>query len=88
MILSEISRLHQWGQVGRFGEKTRGARLMWFGHVRRIDDGCVGIRILRLDLTENRKRGRSKRRFMDAVREEMAVVEVTEEDAKNRAEWR
>ena len=48
---------------------------MWFEHVRRIDDGCVGIRILRLDLTENRKRGRSKRRFMDAVREEMAVVD-------------
>ena len=61
---------------------------MWFGHVRRIDDGYVGIRILRLDLTENMKRGRSERRYMDAVREEMAVVEVTDEDAGNRAEWR
>ena len=72
--------------MGRFGEKTREARLRWFGHVRRIDDGYIGIRILRLDLTENRKRGRSERRYMDAMREEMAVVEVTEEDAENRAE--
>ena len=72
--------------MGRFGKKTREARLRWFG--RMIDDGYVGIRILRLDLTENRKRGRSERRYMDAVREEMAVVEVTEEDAENRAEWR
>ena len=30
------------------------------------------------------KRGRSKRRFMDAVREDMAVVEVTEKDAKDQ----
>ena len=26
-------------QVGRFGEKTREARLRWYGHVRRKDDG-------------------------------------------------
>ena len=74
--------------MGRFGEKTREARLGWFGHVWRKDDGYIGIRILRLDLPENRTRGRSERRYMDAVREEMAVVEVTEEDAENRAEWR
>ena len=34
------------------------------------------------------KRGRPKRRFVDAVREDMAVVEVTEQDAEDRAEWR
>ena len=30
-------------QVGRFGEKTREARLTWYGHVRRKDDGFMGI---------------------------------------------
>ena len=40
--------------------------------------------MLRMKLPGKTKRGRPKRRFMDAVREDMAVVEVTEEDA----EWR
>ena len=26
-------------QVGKFGEKTREARLRWYGHLRRKDDG-------------------------------------------------
>ena len=28
-------------QVGRFGEKTREARLRWYGHVWRKDDGYI-----------------------------------------------
>ena len=35
-----------------------------------------------------RKRGRPKRRFMDAVSEDMAVAEVTEKDAEDRTKWR
>ena len=31
-------------QVGWFGEKTREARLTWFGHLRRKDDGYIGRR--------------------------------------------
>ena len=30
-------------QVGRFGKKTREARLRWYGHVRRKYDGYIGI---------------------------------------------
>ena len=33
-------------QVGRFGEKTREARLGWFGRLRRKDDGYIGRRML------------------------------------------
>ena len=67
-------------QVGRFGEKARGARLRWYGHVGllRKDDGYIGRRMLRMELPEKRKRGRPKRRFMDVVKEDMAEVEVTE----------
>ena len=44
--------------------------------------------MLRMELPGKTKRGRPKRRFMDAVREDTAVVEVTEEDAEvlNRME--
>ena len=61
-------------QVGGFGEKTREARLMWYGHVRRKDDGYTGRRMLRMKLPGKMKRGRPKKRLMDAAREDVAVT--------------
>ena len=77
-------------QVGRFGEKTRESRLRWYGHVLRKDDGIgyIGRRMLRMELPGKMKRGRPKRRFMDVVKEDMAEVEVKEEDADDRSNWR
>ena len=75
-------------QVGRFGEKTREARLRWYGHVLRKDDGYIGRRMLRMELPGKRKRGRPKRRFMEVVKEDMAEVEVTEEYTDDRSNWR
>ena len=74
--------------VGRFGEKTREARLRWYGHVLRKDDGYIGRWMLMMELPGKRKRGRPKRRFMDVVKEDMAEVKVTEEDAEDRSNWR
>ena len=52
------------GPVGRFGENT------WsFGHVRRKFDGYIGRRMLRMERPGKRKRGRPKRRLMDALSE-------------------
>ena len=69
-------------QVGRFVEKTREARLRWYGHVLMRDDGYIGRWMLRMELPGQRQRGRPtiKMRFMDVVKEGMAAVEVTEED--------
>ena len=75
-------------QMGRFGEKTREARLRWYGHVLRKDDGYIGRRVLRMELPGKKKWGRPKRRFMDVVKEDMAEVEVTEEDTEDRNNWR
>ena len=75
-------------QVGRFGEKTREARLRWYGHVLRKDNGYIGRRVLMMELPGKKKWGRPKRRFMDVVKEDMAGVEVTEEDAEDRSNWR
>ena len=44
--------------------------------------------MLRMELPGKRKRGRTTRRFMDAAREDMAEVEVTEEDTDYRIAWR
>ena len=62
-------------QVGRFGEKTREARLRWYGHVLRKDDGYIGRRMLRMELPGMRKRGRPTRRFMDVVKEDMRMIQ-------------
>ena len=43
-------------QVGGFGEKTREARLMRYGHVRRNDDGYMERRMLMMELPGQRKR--------------------------------
>ena len=75
-------------QVGRFGEKTRVARLMWYGHLRRKDDRCIGIRMLRMTLQGNTKLGRSKRRFMEVVKDDTGEVEVTDENTEYRNNWR
>ena len=39
-------------QVGWFGEKTREARLRWYGHVLRKDDWYIGRRMLTMDCQE------------------------------------
>ena len=41
-----------------------------------------------MELQGKRKRGRPKRRFMDVVKDDMAEVEVTEEDTVDRKNWR
>ena len=48
----------------------------------------IGKRMQRMELSGKRKRGRPKRRFMDVVKEDMADVEVTEEDTIDRNNWR
>ena len=35
--------------MGRFREKRREARLRWYGHVLRKDDGYIGRRMLRME---------------------------------------
>ena len=46
-------------------ENTRG-KTEAAGHVWRKDDGYIGRRMLRMELPGKRKRGRSKRWYMDA----------------------
>ncbi|KAI5108713.1 hypothetical protein C0J45_0110, partial [Silurus meridionalis] len=74
--------------VGRFGDKVREVRLRWFGHVQRRDMGYISRRILRMEPLGRRKRGRTRRRFMDVVREDMQVVGVKEADVEHRGVWR
>ena len=49
-------------------EKVREARLRWFGHVSRIDDGEAVKDIIGMEIGGSRRRGRPKRKWMDCVR--------------------
>ena len=75
-------------EVGKFGAKTREARLRWYGHLRWKDDEYIGRWMLRMEVPGKSKRGRPKGRFMDVVKEDMAEVELTEEDTVDRNNWR
>ena len=58
-----------------------------YGHLRRKDDGYIWRMMLRIELPGKRKRGRPNRRFMDMVKEDMAEVEVTEDDTEAGNNW-
>ena len=80
------------GECGR--EVKKRVQAGWNGWRRMsgvICDRRVPARVkgmLRMELPGKRKRGRPKRRFMDVVKEDMAEVEVTEEDTVDRRNWR
>ena len=60
----------------------------WHGHVKRREDAYVGRRVLEIELPEKRKVRRPKSRFMDAVKEGMREVGVTEGDVHDRRNLR
>ena len=51
--------------VGQCGEKTREARLRWYGHILRKDDGYIVRMMLRMELPGKRKRGRPKKEQLE-----------------------
>ncbi len=73
--------------VEELEKKLRECRLRWLGHVVRREEEYVGRRVRKIKVGR-RKRGRPRRRWEDCVREDMVAVGVTEELAKDRAEWR
>ena len=74
-------------KVEKLSDKLREARLRWFRHVMRREETYVGKRVMGI-VVGKRKRGRPRRRWKDCVKEDMAVVGVTEKDAEDRRRWR
>ena len=73
-------------KVERLGMKMREGRLRWYGHVMRRDQEYVGRKMM--ELPGKRKRGRSKRRFLDVVKEDMREVGEKDTDVEDRKIWR
>ena len=75
-------------KVKRLEMKMRESRLRWYGHVMRRDQEYVGRKMVEMELPGKRKRGRSKRTFVDVVKENMGEVCAKEMDFKDRKVWR
>ena len=88
--MDKIRNEHIRGTAGveRMSKKLRETRLRWYGHVLRREEGYIGKKIMAMELPGTRRRGRPKRRFIDALKEDMRVVGVRKEDAMNRNGWR
>ena len=75
-------------KIAKLGDKLRGARLRWYGHVKRRTEGYVGRRVLKMEVPGKRRRGRPRRRWMDVMKEDMKRAGVVEGDEVDRLKWR
>ncbi|XP_056107178.1 uncharacterized protein LOC130085442 [Rhinichthys klamathensis goyatoka] len=69
-------------------QKMREARLCWYGHVIRSGDETTVKTAYNLSPPGQRPRGRQKKRWLDRLAEDMRAVNITTEDALDRAKWR
>ena len=80
----EIRILH----LSPIDEVMRSGRLRWFGHVRRRGATNVTRRVMELAIPGTRRRGRPKKTWHQQMKEDMAGVGVTQNEALDRKEWK
>ena len=54
----------------------------------RRDKEYLGRKMMEMELPEQRRRGRTKRRFLDVVKEDMGEVGAKETNFEDRKMWR
>ena len=72
----------------KVGDKLRNARLRWYGHVKRREEGYVGKTMMEMVVPGKRKKGRPRRRWLDLAREDMERVGAKEGDEVDREKWK
>ena len=55
---------------GEISKKVQESRLKWYGHALRREDEYVGKRVMGMEVSGKRRRGRPKRRWLDSIRNE------------------
>ena len=69
--------------------KMREARLRWFGHMERREEGKGGKRAMQMEVDGfSRMRGRPKKRWIDGVAKDMEQVKVTREEVVDCEVWK
>ena len=62
-------------------------RLKWFGHCLRREPSHICAKSLRLEVSGRRRRGRSKKRRRDKIKEDMERYRLTEDMARYGNYW-
>ena len=63
-------------------------RLRWFGHVKRRDETSILRRAMKLEVECRRPIGRPKKTWSKIVEEDMRKLNITENLAQDRQQWR
>ena len=58
-------------KVGEISKKVRESRLKWYGYASRRDE-YVGKRVMVMEVSGKRRRGRPKRRWLDNIKNDMS----------------
>ena len=75
-------------KIAKLGNKLWNAKLCWYEHVKRREEGYMGERIMEMAMPSRRKRGRPRRRWMDLAREDMERVGANKGDEIDWVKWR
>ena len=75
-------------KIAKLGDKLRNARLCWYGHVKRREEDYLGKGKMEMAEPGRKKRGRTRRKWMDLMREDMERVGTREGDKVDRVKWR
>ena len=69
-------------------EVKRSGCLRWFGHVQRREANNVTRRVMELTISSARRQGRPKKTWHQQMKEDVTGVNVTQDIALDRNEWR
>src|SRR6218665_4085022 len=65
-------------------DKVREARIRWYGHEMRMEDGCCIKRIMNAEVYGRTSRGRQKKRWRDKIQEDPKTLKLKKEDADDQ----
>ena len=74
-------------KVGAISKKVQESRLKWCVHVLRREEEYVGKRVMVMEVSVKRRRGRSERRWLDDINDDLPERELPGDEAKDRVKW-
>ena len=75
-------------KVERLKMRMREGRLRWYGHVMKRDKEYVRRKMIEMELSGKRKRGKPTRKFLNLAKEGMRKFGAKETDVEDRTVWR
>ena len=75
-------------KVCQMSTLLRQKRLHWYGHVKRREADNLSRKVMDMDVTGKRRRGRPRLRWTDNNREDMTKYELTADMTENRQYWK